>query len=75
MRAIDTFVDGLDLLDLGFGRAVPRETGAPAYYPAGPLKLHICGYLNRVPLSRRLECEASRNVEVMCLMGLLVPVR
>ncbi len=31
------------------------------------------GYLNRVQSSRRLEREAGRNVEVMWLMGRLVP--
>lgn len=37
------------------------------------LKLYIYGYLNRVPSSRRLEREAGRNVEVMWLLGRLVP--
>jgi transposase len=29
--------------------------------------------LNRIPSSRRLECEAERNVELMWLIGRLVP--
>jgi hypothetical protein len=37
------------------------------------LKLHIYGYLNRVQSSRRIEREAARNVEVMWLIGRLVP--
>ena len=37
------------------------------------LKLYVYGYLNRVQSSRRLEREAGRNVEVMWLMGRLVP--
>jgi hypothetical protein len=37
------------------------------------LKLYIYGYLYRVQSSRRLEREASRNVEVMWLTGRLVP--
>ena len=37
------------------------------------LKLYIYGYLNRVQSSRRLEREATRNVEVMWLTGRLVP--
>jgi len=36
------------------------------------LKLYICGYLNRVQSSRRLEREAGRNLEVMWLTGRLV---
>jgi hypothetical protein len=37
------------------------------------LKLYIYGYLNRVQSSRRLECEAGRNLEVMWLTGRLAP--
>ncbi len=37
------------------------------------LKLYIYGYLNRVQSSRRLEREALRKVEVMWLIGRLVP--
>ena len=37
------------------------------------LKLYLYGYLNRVQSSRRLEREAGRNVEVMWLIGRLVP--
>ena len=73
VQVIDVFVDGLDLLDLGFARAVPKRTGAPAYHPADLLKLYIYGYLNRVQSSRRLEREAVRNVEVMWLVRRLKP--
>ncbi len=37
------------------------------------LKLYIYGYLNRVHSSRRLECEAGRNLEVIWLLGRLAP--
>jgi hypothetical protein len=37
------------------------------------LKLHVYGYLNRVQSSRRLEREAGRNVELMWLLGRLIP--
>jgi hypothetical protein len=37
------------------------------------LKLYIYGYLNRVQSSRRLESEAGRNIELMWLLGRLVP--
>jgi len=53
--------------------SIPRATGRPSYHPSVPLKLYIYGYLNRVQSSRRLEREASRNVEVMWLTGRLVP--
>jgi transposase len=73
VRVIDVFVDELDLGGLGFGRAEPEATGRPGYHPSVLLKLYIYGYLNRVQSSRRLEREAGRNVEVMWLLGRLVP--
>ena len=73
VRVIDVFVDELDLVGLGFERAVRAANGRPAYHPAVLLKLYIYGYLNRVQSSRRLEREAGRNVEVMWLSGRLAP--
>ena len=48
-------------------------TGRPAYHPSVLLKLYIYGYLNRIQSSRRLEREAGRNLELMWLLGRLVP--
>ncbi len=73
VRVVDAFVDELDLAQLGFGRAVPAETGRPAYHPAVMLKLYVYGYLNRIPSSRRLEREAQRNIELVWLTGRLAP--
>jgi len=73
VRVIDAFVAALDLGDLGFAAVDPKATGRPSYHPSVLLKLYIYGYLNRVQSSRRLEREASRNVEVMWLTGRLVP--
>jgi transposase len=73
VRAIDAFVDKLDLFALGFDGIAPEATGRPSYHPSGLLKLYIYGYLNRVQSSRRLEREAARNVEVMWLTCRLVP--
>jgi transposase len=73
VRAIDAFVDTLALAKLGFEGGEPAETGRPAYHPSALLKLYVYGYLNRVQSSRRLEREAGRNVEVMWLLGRLVP--
>jgi transposase len=73
VRAIDVFVDELDLAVLGFGGVAPEATGRPSYHPSVLLKLYIYGYLNRVQSSRRLEHEAGRNVEVMWLTSRLVP--
>src|SRR5437868_6576393 len=73
VRAVDVFVDALDLVELGFDGAQPMATGRPGYKPSVLLKLYIYGYLNRVQSSRRLEREAGRNVEVMWLTGRLAP--
>jgi transposase len=73
VRAIDAFVDGLDLRKLGFASAVSLDRGRPGYDPAMMLKLYIYGYLNRIPSSRRLERECQRNVELMWLTGRLAP--
>jgi transposase len=73
VRAVDAFVEELDLKELGFEGAVPAETGRPAYHPSTLLKIYIYGYLNRIQSSRRLEREAQRNVEVVWLTGRLMP--
>lgn len=73
VRAIDAFVDALDLASLGFDGVEPAATGRPAFHPSVLLKLYIYGYLNRVQSSRRLEREAGRNLEVLWLLGRLVP--
>jgi transposase len=73
VRVIDAFVDTLNLAELGFEGVEPAETGRPAYHPSVLLKLYVYGYLNRVQSSRRLEREAGRNVELMWLLGRLVP--
>ena len=73
VRAVDAFVDGLDLGKLGFGRVAPLERGRPCYHPATLLKIYIYGYLNRVPSSRRLERECQRNIELIWLTGQLAP--
>ena len=73
VRAVDAFVDALDLGKLGFEGVVPEVTGRPSYHPSALLKLYIYGYLNRVQSSRRLERETGRNLEVIWLLGRLVP--
>ena len=47
VRAVDVFVDGLDLDKLGFVGVQPLDTGRPGYRPGMMLKLYIYGYLNR----------------------------
>ena len=74
VRAIEAYVDALDLEKLGF--RLPGSgggAGQPAYDPADLLKLYVYGYLNRVRSSRRLECEACRNLELIWLLKGLTP--
>src|SRR5438094_5750039 len=73
VRAIDVFVDELDLAGLGFGGIEPEATGRPAYHPATLLKIYVYGYLNRVQSSRRLERECQRNIGLVWLTGRLMP--
>ena len=72
VRVIDVFIDGIDLSGMGF-KTSPKDTGRPAYHPATMLKLYVYGYLNRIQSTRRLEREAGRNIELMWLLGRLVP--
>jgi transposase len=74
VRAIDSYVEALDLAALGF-RHADRGAGAgqPPYDPADLLKLYPYGYLNLVRSSRRLEQEAQRNLELIWLIGGLRP--
>jgi len=73
VRAVDAFVDALNLQKLGFTRSQPAETGRPPYDPGDLLKLFVWGYLNRVRSSRRLEIECGRNLEVIWLLRQLEP--
>lgn len=73
VRVIDEFVSGLDVVALGFDKAVAADTGRRSYAPDDLLRLYLYGYWNRVRSSRRLEVECKRNLELMWLLGHLVP--
>lgn len=72
-RVIEAFVGRLEMGELGFERAEAAETGRPGYDPRDLLKLYLYGYLHQLRSSRRLEAECGRNIEVMWLLGRLVP--
>ena len=55
VRFIDAFIDGLDLLELGFTHSTTYDTGRKPYNPANLLKLYIYGYLNRIRGTRGVE--------------------
>jgi transposase len=73
VRLFDGFVEALDMSGCGFNRALPAREGRPGYDPRDMLKLYIYGYFNKIRSSRKLEKEAGRNVELMWLVGKLVP--
>jgi transposase len=74
VRAIDAYVESLDLAGLGFRNTAPGSgTGQPPFPPAVLLKLYLYGYLNRIHSSRRLEREAVRNLEAIWLAQGLRP--
>src|SRR5260370_31843991 len=62
VRAVDVFVEALDLRDLGFEGVDAPRIGRPSYRPGGLLKLYIYGSLNRGQSSRRLDSEAGTNL-------------
>ncbi len=71
VRAIDAFIDSLDISLMGF-KVDPAKEGRPGYDPRDMLKLYMYGYLNHIRSSRRLQKEASRNVELMWLLRKVV---
>jgi transposase len=74
VRAIDVYVETLDLAALGFRNSEPGLTaGQPAFHPGLLVKLYLYGYLNGIRSSRKLEREAVRNVEAIWLAGNLRP--
>ena len=74
VRAIDAYVETLDMAQLGFTKTGGGLTaGQPAYAPDTVLKLYLWGYLNRIRSSRRLEKESYRNLEVIWLLQGLHP--
>ena len=73
VRAIDSYVDSIDLAALGIFTSSGGSDGQPAYHPALLLKVYLYGYLNSIRSSRKLEREIKRNVEMMWLCAGLTP--
>ena len=73
VRVIEAYINSLNLMDLGFAKPQPNDTGRPMYNPKDLLKLYVYGYMNRIRSSRRLETETKRNLEVIWLLRKLSP--
>ena len=69
VRAIDVYVESLDLHACGFknsGGGV--SAGQPPYDPASLLRLYLYGYNNQICSGRLLARECKLNIELMWLM-------
>lgn len=73
VRAVDAFVDSLDLQALGFELRDESAIGRASYHPAVLLKLHLWGYFARIRSSRRLEDAAGHNLNAIWLTGHQLP--
>lgn len=73
VRAIDAYVNSLNLLELGFTEYNGTNRGQSPYRRSDLLKLHIYGYLNKIRSSRALEIECKRNLELMWLINAITP--
>ena len=73
VRFIDSFINMLDMIKLGFTHSLTSKTGRKPYNPKDLLKLYIYGYINQIRSSRKLERETHRNIEVIWLLKKLQP--
>ncbi|MBZ4687578.1 MAG: hypothetical protein PWQ96_1554 [Clostridia bacterium] len=73
VRVIDAYVDSLNLEEIGFKIFSGQNAGQKPYRRKDLLKLYIYCYMNRIRSSRRMEVEATRNIEVMWLVGKITP--
>lgn len=69
VRAIDAFVDAIDLKSFGFKNVDCGEEGRPPFHPSVLLKLYLYGYKYGIRTSRKLEREAQLNIEAMWLLS------
>lgn len=71
VRFIDAFVEKLDLKLLGvnsLSQSEKKKTGRPAFCDKIFLKLYLYAYLNGIRSSRKLEREATLNIELHWLL-------
>jgi len=73
VRAIDAFVDSLDLKQMGFRLREKGDVGRDGYHPGTLLKLYLWGYFSRTRSSRRLEEACEVNLNAIWLTGDLHP--
>lgn len=73
VRVIDAYVDSLNLEELGFVVFSGSKAGQKPYKRQDLLKLYLYCYMNKIRSSRLMEIEATRNIELMWLIGKIKP--
>lgn len=73
VRAVELYVQRLDLKEMGFDDTSTSFEGQKSYSPKLLLKIYIYGYINKIRSSRTLEKENARNIELMWLTQGLKP--
>ena len=73
VRAVDAFIDLLDLAVFKLKYIEPKEIGRKAYSPKAMLKLYLYGYTQRIRSSRDLEKATHENQPFIWLMNELKP--
>jgi len=74
IRVIDSYVDILNLSELGFKNlSKSSNDGQPAFHPKILIKIYIYSYINKIRSSRAIEKESKRNIELMWLTQGLTP--
>jgi len=73
VQAIDAFVEGLDLVKLGFSKPAAASAGRPAYDPKDLLKLLVYGAVKNHSSIRSLALAARRKPELGWLLRGLAP--
>jgi transposase/TolA-binding protein len=75
VRLIDALIDKIMAMDTEFfDHLAPQSSaGRRGYSAAALIKLYMYGYIHGISSSRKLEAEASRNIEVIWLLSGLKP--
>jgi transposase len=73
VRVIDAYVDSLNLGELGFQIYSGSRAGQRPYRREDLLKFYIYCYMNKIRSSHMMEVEATRNIELMWLIGRITP--
>lgn len=73
VRIINEAIDNMNLKESDFANQKTTNLGRPGHNPILLAKLYIYSYFNGIRSSRKIEQECTRNIELMWLMGNIVP--